>query len=192
MTSRRPLGLTGKSALGGLVSVVLLIAALGLALYWTTYTISSRSYEQLERHDIQVAVSRAHDAIVNRVDRLSRSVADYAAWDDTYEYVQGRYPSYIDENFLPESMASLGVDFMAIANPDRRSVEGRGVDVASGQPRPVPDYVVDIVKSGKLAAGYDPSQTKGSGIIVTARARSSSRRSPSPTATTRRRPARSS
>ena len=149
--------------------VVLLFAGLVSVLYMITHTINSRSYDQLERRDVEVAVSRAQDAIANRVDSLSRHVADYGAWDDTYAFVQGEYPSYVDDNFLPEAMASLGVDFMAVANPDSRTVDGRAVDVASGEPLPLPGYVSAMIASAALDEGYDPGQSKGSGVITTDR-----------------------
>ena len=152
-----------------MVFVVCLIAVLIVGLYAVTRAISSRSYAQLEQREVEAAIERAEDAIANRIDVLSRVVADYAQRDDTASFVQGEYPGYLDDNFVPGSMLSLGADFMAIADPDSRTVVGRAVDVASGEPSELPGYLLGIVESGELARAYDPSARKGSGIITTDR-----------------------
>ncbi len=152
-----------------MVFLVCLIAALLAGLYAATRAISSRSYAQLEHREVEAAIERAEDAIANRIDVLSRVVADYARWDDTVSFVQGEYPGYLDDNFVADSMLSLGVDFMAIADPDTRAVVGRAVDVASGEPSDLPGYLLGIVESGELARAYDPSARKGSGIVTTGR-----------------------
>ena len=83
---------------------------------------------------------------------------------------RGSNPSYIDDNFLPESMASLGVDFMAIANPD--SAHGRRAGRRRGQWRAEAAAGLRQSTSSslrELSKGYDPSASKGSGVIATDR-----------------------
>lgn len=41
--------------------------------------------------------------VLNREARSKlRLVRDYAQWDEAYDYMQGRFPEFLDENFLPE------------------------------------------------------------------------------------------
>ncbi len=147
---------------------VCVVVVMTVGLYAVTRAITSRSYERLERRDVGVAIERAERAVAHRVDDLSQLAADYATWDDTHSFVQGTYPEYPDDHLLPDSMATIGVDFMAVVDPDDRTAVGRAVDT-SGRPSELPSYLADIVESGQLAQTYDPSVRNGSGIITTDR-----------------------
>ena len=144
--------------------VVSLILLLVVILYSVTRVISARSFDRLERREVEVSLRRATDALDNRIAELSLIVADYGVWDDTYEFVTGNNP---DDNLIPDSMLNLRVDFMAVVNVETGAFEGRAVDLASGNPEPVPDYAAAIPDAAISARGYDPTREAGSGLAAT-------------------------
>src|SRR3990172_9376938 len=49
-------------------------------------------------------------------DNLSRVVSDWAAWDDTYEFIDNKSQAYKDSNLAYGSLVNLEIDFMVFVN----------------------------------------------------------------------------
>lgn len=147
-------------------ALVVLLAGL----YVSTRVVSTQSYAGIEHRETDVAVARAQNAVRGRVDNLARTAADYATWDDAYDYVRGVNSPFIDDNLTPDSLSKLGVDFMAIVNPRTGAVVGRSAAQTSGaSAQAFHDYVSGIASSGGFSAGRDLASTASSGVLATAR-----------------------
>jgi len=71
------------------------------------------SARDLEQRQTAENIERVRFAILRTVSRIGRSVADWAQWDDTYDFVKTRNPRFV-QNYLTEtSYKTLGVDLMA-------------------------------------------------------------------------------
>jgi sensor domain CHASE-containing protein/anti-sigma regulatory factor (Ser/Thr protein kinase) len=89
---------------GLVVFVIVLHALLG------RFVIASA--RDLEQKQTAENIERVRYAILRAVSRIERSVADWAQWDDTYDFVKTRNPSFL-QNYLTEtSYKTLGVDLM--------------------------------------------------------------------------------
>lgn len=53
---------------------------------------------------------------------LQVSARDYATWDGSADFVTGRHPDFLDENFASASMDNLGIDLVLLAGMDNRPV----------------------------------------------------------------------
>ncbi len=100
---------------------ILAIAALTLlVLYSLTAMISVRivlaSYRQLEEEEAIRDAQRVQAVLMDKVDRLDRIVADWAAWDDTRDFVLGQYDAFVTENMTDITFYdNLQVNLMAFA-----------------------------------------------------------------------------
>ena len=66
--------------------------------------------QSLARRDIL----RVIDSLASDQEALEVTVKDYAFWDDTYEFMEGKNPEFPGNNFSETSMKNLGVDFIAM------------------------------------------------------------------------------
>jgi diguanylate cyclase (GGDEF)-like protein/PAS domain S-box-containing protein len=158
-----------RPSLFGPIAVVCALIALIVVLYIATRLVSTQSYSDLEHREVDVAVGRAETAIRGRIRALGQIAADYAMWNDAYDFAEGRNPSFVEDNLTAESMKNLNVDFMAVVDPLKRELEGRAADTTGGQtPDGLPDYLSAILVSGDLDRQYNPAVAPGGGIMRTA------------------------
>lgn len=74
-----------------------------LALFAATYFFIHANYIQIENSHNSRIQSALIQSFENHLNRLKMSVYDYARWDDTDDFIQGRNPDYINENFRENS-----------------------------------------------------------------------------------------
>ena len=69
------------------------------------------SFQTLEREELLKNMDRVVQAIEREAQHLTVSAADWATWDDTYQYVQDRNDAYRESNLNIEALknGSLGI-----------------------------------------------------------------------------------
>ena len=82
----------------------LLVAMVTMGVLLVTFLIFTRlivtnSYTQLEQADTAEHVARAANALHNELSTLARTTNDYAAWDDTYNFMESRVQAYLQSQF---------------------------------------------------------------------------------------------
>ncbi len=70
------------------------------------------NFQVLENRAAAQDAVRLNKSINEELNRLSITVGDYAAWDDTCEYLEKKKPDYIANNFIPASLENLDVNFV--------------------------------------------------------------------------------
>lgn len=90
-----------------LVILIVGIAASG-AMIGARYIVGE-SFAQLEFDRAEREGERARRILDLQLDQLVSTTRDYAYWDDTVDYVQGRKPDYPSNNLAPDSLSSLRV-----------------------------------------------------------------------------------
>ncbi|NCC53134.1 MAG: PAS domain S-box protein [Spartobacteria bacterium] len=102
------------------VKVLLILAVTLTALisifYITTRLVILHQHEQLERIDTMRKMRRLINAINDEVRDLDKFNFDWAAWDDTYTFVEDRNAEYIDSNFVDETFVGIQLNLIACMN----------------------------------------------------------------------------
>lgn len=70
----------------------------------------SREFQNLENQKMETGNKRVEIFLEDRFKQLNAKIADYAVWDDTYNFMEKKNQSYLDSNLTQSSFASLGVD----------------------------------------------------------------------------------
>lgn len=109
-----------------------LIVLMGLLLSLSAFVIQ-RSIIFPAFHNIEIDYAHnSIDRVVRRLDAQRESidftVYDWAAWDDTYTFITGRNPAYIESNLYPDTFLNFGFDVALFLNLDREPVWGRVYD----------------------------------------------------------------
>ncbi|NJL04027.1 MAG: response regulator [Chloroflexaceae bacterium] len=82
-----------------LLLIVVLLLLLVVVLLLFSNVIIAQSFEQVEQQAVTVRVEQVVNALDNSRSGLLGLALDYAAWDDSYAFVQDGNPEYIELNF---------------------------------------------------------------------------------------------
>jgi PAS domain S-box-containing protein len=137
-----------------LTALGLTFLALTAALPLITSSILTTRFRVIEQDEALRNVSRVQDAVHNELDQLENVVEDWASWDDTWRFVQGRDGRYLEDNLPDSTLASLDLDVMAFYDTRGRLRFG-GVRTSTGDVAP-PDAATGAglyrIASARLAS----------------------------------------
>ncbi|MFH1999907.1 MAG: CHASE4 domain-containing protein [Planctomycetota bacterium] len=107
-----------------------MITGTALAVFcWAGYEIQNRvvfpGFIMLERDYVVENLQRCVAAIDNEIDHLDGLCHDWAAWDDTVDFVEGRANTYLAANLQPETFANNNLNLIAFFDPHGHRVWGR-------------------------------------------------------------------
>ncbi|MDJ0905249.1 MAG: CHASE4 domain-containing protein [Woeseiaceae bacterium] len=77
------------------------------------------AFEELELEAAHADLVRAEQAIQTDIDNLVAVTLDWSEWDDMFEYLSDRNPTFRRSNLDRSTLANLGLDMLAIYNQDR-------------------------------------------------------------------------
>jgi two-component system, NtrC family, sensor kinase len=112
-----------------------LVGALG-AIYAIASTILLSSFASVEQQQVEGNVAQAIDAIDGEVNLIDSRVLDYANWDNTYQFVQGKDPDFCKTQLTDITFISGSVNFSAIALSKGKVLCTQGFDLAQKKPQP--------------------------------------------------------
>ena len=151
--------------------ILIVIMLTGLTIIGAVYIVSEmtfmKSFQEVENQNAQQMVGRADKALNDDVQSLNTLNHDWAAWDDTYNFVQNptEYQSYINDNPTDETFASAKLNFICIINNSDQLVFGKGFDLATNADLPVPESL-DQQILGSTLAHHNSVTDSVSGIIL--------------------------
>ena len=73
-------------------------------------------FEQIERNEARIAITRAMSAIRGDGQSLRAWARDIGPWDDTYSFVESGDLDYVNDNFDPEALENLELDLLAFVD----------------------------------------------------------------------------
>ena len=142
MTVRRKTLVVISVTLVGLVSI----------LYAASRKILLQGFARVEDQRIRVNVRRAQDALSNELTALDRTASDYAAWDQTYAYMERRNESFVKTEFTDETFVRIGLNAVILVDSAKTVVFAKGFDLHKKEEVP-------------LAAGLRPLLAKDSPLL---------------------------
>lgn len=147
------------------VVLFIFIVVLSVVMRGTAWIVEA-SLSDAERTAISGDVATAGTALMSQTQWLGRTVADWAHWTDTYDYIGGRRASYPDENLNTDVLVSLGVDFMAFCLPSGEVVGlfEKGSD--PGRLTPLPSEVGDSLVRAVSALKPQGADDVSGGIVL--------------------------
>jgi len=103
-----------------LLYLLLLVAlAAGLS-YWSSSQLLQHSAREYEHHSLAADLERARLLLETEQRSLLRHVVDYAIWDDTWEFMATAAPAYLTDNYQPDYLANLSVDYVLFVDAQQQ------------------------------------------------------------------------
>uniref|UniRef100_A0A7V3YK85 Diguanylate cyclase n=1 Tax=Candidatus Caldatribacterium californiense TaxID=1454726 RepID=A0A7V3YK85_9BACT len=115
-----------------------------------------REFLALERENLTKRVEQLLHLVEGEKKNLERIVVDWALWDDTYRFVEGEYPEYVEVNCTDDIFPNLGIHFLGFFREDGTLVYGKSLDPYTQRPFALPQGFISSVQSlgGLLSRGY--------------------------------------
>jgi two-component sensor histidine kinase/sensor domain CHASE-containing protein len=111
---------------------LLLIAGTTVGLLAILYTISALlfldRFSRLERKEALRGLQQANNALANELGELDTFNHDWAAWDDTYAFVQDRDPGYLESNLMDETFVGGMLNLMVFLDREGGIVFAKSYD----------------------------------------------------------------
>jgi len=127
-----------------LVFIVLLISVLVvISIFFSTILLAS--YSALEEQYITKDLTQAVNKLDEEFSTLSAIVSDWAPWDDTYNFVNGNDPEYVESNLLTPGFDNLNLNLIIMTNSKGEMVYSGAYDLQNKVMVPLPEFF-----SGKL------------------------------------------
>lgn len=111
-----------------------------------------QGYAQLEQDKTRIQVSSAESLLKEQVDQLSTITRDYARWNDTYNFIKTRDPSYIQSNLVDTTFSNLKINALVIVNLKGEVVFRKGLDFRTGQLWQVPAALEEVGRNKALTS----------------------------------------
>ncbi|MBK8900486.1 MAG: HAMP domain-containing protein [Anaerolineaceae bacterium] len=109
-----------------------------ILLYTLSHSILLNGFTRLESEMLFSGTQRVLNTVQQELATLSATTADWAYWDDTFEFLNGQNPSYIADNFTAETLAYLDLNMVLITDSEDRLVYSEFFDSERGfVPSPV-------------------------------------------------------
>src|SRR5262245_47185050 len=105
------------------------LAGLFLLLYVVLRSIMLDSFASLETTGALRNLSRAANSLQEDPDTIGRMIHDWASWDETYQFVQGSNPGFIDENMMDSTFWTVNINLMMFVDPNNQIVYTKAVDL---------------------------------------------------------------
>ena len=70
--------------------------------------------ENLDRNQAFLHIQCIRDGFNFTAESMERTAADWSKWDETYDFVEGNNPTFIDQNFYVEALESIHMNMVLI------------------------------------------------------------------------------
>jgi len=149
-----------------LLSVALSLVSLIAILYSVARVSMMRSFATLEADDTRQNVARATAVLADDLSTLDNTTSDYAAWDDTCAYLEGRKPDLPTSEFPDPWFPRLRIDFVLIFDRYGRQVFAKAYDPVAGKATEIPQGLLAHLAPGSLLMHHTHPGSKVLGIAL--------------------------
>ncbi|MCP4397023.1 MAG: PAS domain S-box protein [bacterium] len=122
-----------------LILIGIIVVALTIGLYFVSRTIMLRSFARLEEEYAQEHIERIRNILLDNFAALDTFLFDWAAWDDTYEFIEDVNQEYIRSNLVDETFLSSRLHVILFVNTAGELVYAKALDLQLAQEMPTPE-----------------------------------------------------
>ena len=115
--------------------------------YFYTHSRFLEGYLYLENQQIKTDVDRFNKSLELEIENLSALTNDWAAWDDTYNFMENHNQQYIDSNLVDDTFSGLGLNFMIYLDNNGALFYQKAFDLEKGVEIPPEDSIVSYFKN---------------------------------------------
>ncbi|MFC1934352.1 CHASE4 domain-containing protein [Chloroflexota bacterium] len=122
--------------------------------------------KEIEEHETHKNVERVLGNLYHIVSELEALTTDWAAWDDTYDFIETADEEYIQSNLSVETFLNLRLNLMLFINTSGQTVFGKSVDLCDEEEVPIPAGVIEYLSDNRPLLEQPGTEDSKSGIIL--------------------------
>ncbi|MDD2554366.1 MAG: CHASE4 domain-containing protein, partial [Desulfotomaculaceae bacterium] len=103
-----------------------------IILYAASQAILMNSVKNMEEQAVEKNIQRALDVLADELSIMNYTASAWAAWDDTYEFIENTGDKYIQSNLGDTTFTGLKINYMVYVDTSGQVVFGKGVDINNG------------------------------------------------------------
>jgi len=123
------------------------------------------NYEALEKQRAEVNVKRCLNALSNEVAELDSTASDWAAWDDTYAFIQDANDNYLKSNLVDDTFVNLRLNIMLFVNSTGNVVYGKAFNLQNMSETPVPQDMLQLLSATDFLWYHADTESSLTGIV---------------------------
>lgn len=143
------------------ISLIVLITTI----YIFSHIILTRSFKKLENKYVKNNVERVISAIDDEMLNLNKTLHDWAAWDDSYYFIQGRYKNYIDVNLTNSTFLNLNLNVILFLDKNWNVYYSKAFDLINQRPAAFPESLYKHFKRLRELKAFDIKHKSIYGIL---------------------------
>jgi len=124
-------------------------------------------YRSLEENLLRQDLNRVEAILQRDAEFLSNTAADWGYWDETYYFIKGKNPAFVQDNLTPTTFAGLGVDVMIFYDTNFRRVAEFSVNPLTLNTIPLPPDVDRQIFQNLLGSLPPKPDFEQAGLIST-------------------------
>ncbi len=137
-----------------------------ILLFFISRNILLESYTDLERHSTQRDVERVLTAYSQEISNLRATAADWAKWDDTYNFVADPNEEYIRSNLTGSTFTALSLNLMLYVDTSRQIVFGKAFNLEEEEEIPLPQSIPEYLAGHDFLGTQKDAGASYAGIIA--------------------------
>lgn len=149
------------------LSVVATSLVFFVAVFFILHILRTEEREKYQSVDGEEKLLMAERVLQNELTNLSVKLADWARWDDTYEFIQDRNDDFIQSNLNDESLQTVGVHMMIFVNNSGELVYGKQVYSGAPEEKNIPEELLHYFLKGSTLLDFTDLTVAKSGILTT-------------------------
>jgi len=134
-------------------------------LYTTWRIVLLGSFTKLEEQNTRRNVERALSALSNELSTLDATGWDWAAWDDTYAFIEDANKDYIESNLVDETLTGLRTNLMLFINLSGQIIFGKGFDLDEEEEIPIPQSLQEHLSPDNFLLRHPDTESSVTGIL---------------------------
>lgn len=129
-----------------IIYVFLALIVVNVILYFALRGYVSNLMLVLEKEQATMSIQRLLNAIERETATLDQTNHDWAAWDDTYQFMVDRNDHYLTSNMVYSTHIDYRLDLIVLVDSNGKAIYEQAYDRKEKQPLPVPDAFFSILK----------------------------------------------
>ena|GEM_PF-2245127 len=147
-----------------IIGATLVILTLLLDLF--SRAILLNSFDHLQAEAVQQDLYRAQRAVNMRVWQLDTTLADWAPWDETHQFVQDANAEYVEDNLADETLINLRINFMIFMNRSNEVVYTKAVDLDAAAETSLPPDLFQHIGADSPLLKHTGNDSHVAGILL--------------------------
>jgi len=149
-----------------LLTIGVTIVCLIIILFVISQIFILSSFSELEEQNTRQNVERVMIALSDEVSAMDVTCNDWAAWDDTYAFIEDRNEEYIESNLVDGTFTDLGLNFMLFINTSGQIVFGKAMDLQNEEEIPVPQSFLEHLSPNAPIINPPDVESSITGIVL--------------------------